>query len=357
MNAAPKSRPIKVGFVINDMATEKDNYTTIRLARTAVNRGHEVALIGLGDFIYDANGTIRAKAHVPRRERYESDDELLADLQAEDGETQRISVEELDVLLLRSDPADELIDRPWAPNSGLLFAQLAALKHVIVLNDPTHLTDASNKTYFQHFPEEVRPITCITRDADEIKSFIAAHDGCGVIKPLQGSGGQSVFVVTPDSGGNLNQMIDAVTRDGYAIVQEYLPKAAEGDLRLITLNGRPLQIDGRYCCIRRYNESGDARSNISAGGKYEMAEPSKEALRVAEIVAPKLMRDGMYLAGLDIVGDKMMEINVDTPGGITMADDLTGVDFSGCIIGDLERKVRLREQYNRTLTNAELAMV
>lgn len=349
--------PIKLGFVINRIETEKENYTTIRLARTAVSRGHEVALIGLGDFIYDANGTVRAKAYVPQRDDYTDDAGLLAELQGDDAETRRISVDGLDVLMLRSDPADELVERPWAPNSGLLFAQLAALRHVIVLNDPTHLTDASNKTYFQHFPEEVRPVTCITRDADEIKSFFKSHDDCGVIKPLQGSGGQSVFVVTPDSGSNLNQMIDAVIRDGYAIVQEYLPAAAQGDLRLITLNGRPLCVDGQYACVRRYNESGDARSNITAGGKYEMAVPDAAALHVAEIVAPKLMRDGMYLAGLDIVGDKMMEINVDTPGGITMADDLTGIDFSGHVIADLERKVRLRDQYNRTLSNTELAMM
>ena len=358
MNAAPAtSAPIKLGFVVNDVATEKNNYTTIRLARTAVNRGHQVALIGLGDFIYDANGTVRARAHVPRESHYADDDALLADLQGPDAEIHRISVEDLDVLMLRSDPAEEVVERPWAPNSGLLFAQLAALKHVIVLNDPTHLTDASNKTYFQHFPEEVRPITCITLDADEIKSFINSHDGYGVIKPLQGSGGQSVFVVTPDSGANLNQMIEAVTRDGYAIVQEYLPKAVDGDLRLLTLNGRPLCVDGKYACFRRYNDSGDARSNITAGGKIDMAVPDEDALRLAEIVAPKLMRDGMYLAGLDIVGDKMMEINVDTPGGINMAEELTGVDFSGHIVSDLERKVRLRDQYNRTLTNNELAMM
>ena len=358
MNAAPAtSAPIKLGFVVNDVATEKNNYTTIRLARTAVNRGHQVALIGLGDFIYDANGTVRARAHVPRESHYADDDALLAVLQGPDAEIHRSSVEDLDVLMLRSDPAEEVVERPWAPNSGLLFAQLAALKHVIVLNDPTHLTDASNKTYFQHFPEEVRPVTCITLDADEIKSFIQSHDGYGVIKPLQGSGGQSVFVVTPDSGANLNPMIEAVTRDGYAIVQEYLPKAVDGDLRLLTLNGRPLCVDGKYACFRRYNDSGDARSNITAGGKIDMAVPDEDALRLAEIVAPKLMRDGMYLAGLDIVGDKMMEINVDTPGGINMAEELTGVDFSGHIVSDLERKVRLRDQYNRTLTNNELAMM
>ncbi|CAN5647421.1 glutathione synthase [soil metagenome] len=352
-----KPEPIKLGFVVNDMATEQDNYTTIRLARVAIGRGHEVAMIGLGGFIYDADGTIRAMAHIPGKSSYPDDAALLAELQSDGADIHRISVEALDVLMLRSDPADEVEDRPWAPNSGLLFAQLAVLKHVIVVNDPGHLTDASNKTYFQHFPEEVRPVTCITLEAEEIRAFIAAHDGYGVIKPLQGSGGQSVFVVTPESEGNLNQMIDAVTRDGYAIVQEYLPKAVDGDLRLITLNGRPLCVDGVYACLRRYNDSGDARSNISVGGKTTMAQPDADALRLAEIVAPKLIRDGMYLAGLDIVGDKLMEINVDTPGGINMIDDVTGVDFSSYIIADLERKVRLREQYNRTLSNTELAVM
>lgn len=355
--AEVRRKPIKIGFVINNMATEKNNFTTIRLARTAINRGHQVALIGLAGFIYDTDGSICAHAHVPRKTQYKDDDALLADLQDKKAKMKRIAVDALDVLMLRSDPADEVVDRPWAPNSGLLFAQLAALKHVIVLNDPTHLTDASNKTYFQHFPEEVRPRTCITLDAKVIRDFIAENGGRGVIKPLQGSGGQSVFVVTPEGRGNLNQMIDAVTRDGYAIVQEYLPKAADGDLRLLMLNGRPLRVEGTYACIRRYNDSGDARSNITAGGKSELATPDEDALHLAEIVGPKLMRDGMYLVGLDIVGNKMMEINVDTPGGINFIDDLTGIDFSGVIISDLERKTRLRDLYTGTLTNTELAMM
>jgi len=352
-----ETRSMRLGFVVNDVATEQDNYTTIRLARTAVARGHQVSLIGLGDFTYDPSGTVRAKAYVPCGPDYTDDAALLADIQSSDCETVQVSVDDLDVLMLRSDPAVEMAERPWAPSSGLLFAQLAGLRRALVLNDPSHLTDASNKTYFQHFPEEVRPVTCISRDPEEIKKFITDRDGYGVVKPLQGSGGQGVFVITPDSGGNLNQMIDAVIRDGYAIAQEYLPKAKDGDLRLLMLNGRPLEVDGTYACIRRYNDSGDARSNISAGGKYEMAVPDADALRLAELVAPKLIRDGMYFVGLDIVGDKLMEVNVDTPGGINMVEELTGLDFSGHIIDDLERKLRLRAHYGRTLTNVELAML
>ena len=113
-------RPLKLGFVVNDVATEKDNYTTIRLARTALGLGHNVSLIGLDGFIYDANDTVRARAHVPRMAEYADDAALLAEIHGEDAVTERINVEELDVLMLRSDPAEEAEDRPWASNSALL---------------------------------------------------------------------------------------------------------------------------------------------------------------------------------------------------------------------------------------------
>src|SRR5690606_16808173 len=156
------------------------------------------------DFIYDANGTVCAMAHLPEGDNYADDQALLDDIQGDEASKARINVEELDVLMLRSDPAEELVERPWASNSALLFAQLVTRRGVIVLNDPFHLTNASNKTYFQHFPEEVRPVTCISRDADELRAFIATHGGRGVIKPLQGSGGQGVFVVKDGDGANLN---------------------------------------------------------------------------------------------------------------------------------------------------------
>lgn len=345
---------MKLAFIINDIETEQPSYTTIRLARRAIAMGHEIALVGLADFIYEPTGAIAGMASTPRKTEFEDDAALLHDLR-EDGATRtRCCLSEMDVVMLRSDPANEVVNRPWAPNSALLFAQLMANRGVLVLNDPTHLTDASNKTYFQTYPEVVRPRTTITREPDEIKRAIETMGGRAAIKPLQGSGGQGVFIVDEASGPNLNQIIEATTRDGYAIVQEYLPRAAEGDLRMFTLNGRPLCVDGVYACCRRYNDSGDARSNITAGGKLEVTTPDADALRLAEIIAPKLVRDGMYIAGLDIVGDKMMEINVDTPGGLTQIEDETGKDFSGAIIADLEHKIRLEEHYKGRLSITEL---
>ncbi|WP_233998056.1 glutathione synthase [Erythrobacter sp. QSSC1-22B] len=361
----PKSKPrgeagngaIKIAFVVNSVATEQDNYTTIRLARKAVARGHEVALIGLGDFIYDWQDGICAMATVSKIAEFKDDTTYLAHLQDSGMERARINLSEYDILMLRSDPATELTTRNWAPSSGLLFAQLASLDSTIVLNDPNQLTDAVNKTYFQGFPETVRPATSITREPDEISRFLDAHGGMGVIKPLQGSGGQGVFLIDEGNRQNLNQIVEAVIRDGYAIVQEYLPAAKKGDLRMITLNGRPLKVADTYACIHRFSQTEDHRSNISAGGGVEMAEPDEVALRIAEIVGPKLIDDGMYLTGLDIAGDKMMEVNVDTPGGLNFMEDLSGVDFSGAILDDLERKVRLQRQYGGTLTNRQLAVI
>ncbi|WP_420453393.1 glutathione synthase [Ilumatobacter sp.] len=348
---------MKLVFIINDIATEKDNYTTIRLTRRAVDEGHEVSLVSLVDITYESDGALTAPASRPRRDSYTDDADLLSDLQEADAPRERIALGDQDVMMLRADPADEVVERPWAHGSSLLFAQLVADQGVIVLNDPRKLTDASNKTYFQQYPELIRPRTCITRDPVAIRSFIDEEGGKAVIKPLQGSGGEGVFVITDGSGANVNQMIEATIRFGYAIVQEYLPAASEGDLRLLTLNGRPLIVDGTYACFRRYNETGDARSNISAGGAVELVEPDADALSVAAIAGPKLIRDGMYLAGLDVVGDKMMEINVDTPGGIGQAEDLSGKDFSGAILRDLEHKVMLRDQYRGRFSNRDISMM
>ncbi len=185
---------------------------------------------------------------------------------------------------------------------------------VIVLNDPNGLAKAMNKMYFQLFPEQVRPRTLITRDREEIRKFAMEEGGNIVLKPLQGSGGTGVFLVRIDDLSNLNQMIEAVSRDGYVIAQEYLPAASEGDTRLFLMNGQPFRYKGKYAAFRRVRTGDDMRSNIHAGGKLRQAEISDMHLKIAEIVRPKLVQDGMFLVGLDIVGDKLMEINVFSPG-------------------------------------------
>ena len=346
---------MRIGFVVNDVQTEEASYTTTRLAMAAANRGHEAWLIGTGDLAYDPDGSVRARARTVTKKGYKSNAVFLAELQGPKARAERITVDDLDVLVLRNDPAEDRVRRPWAQPAGIMFGRAALRRGVIVLNDPDGLAKAVNKMYFQLFPEEVRPKTLITRDREEIKAFAGEHGGDIVIKPLQGSGGEGVFLIRRGDLGNLNQMVDAVSRDGYVVAQEYLHEAAEGDTRLFMMNGQPLRHKGKYAAFRRLRSGDDIRSNIHAGGTKAQATVDSGALQIAEIVRPKLVEDGMFLAGLDIVGEKLMEINVFSPGGLGSAQSFEGVNFAHAVIAALERKVQYMGYYRRDFNNVDMA--
>jgi glutathione synthase len=341
---------MKIGFVANDVKTEKEGFTTVRLAWEAVNQGHQVYYMGVGDFAYDPDETVCARAYTVPKTKYKSHTGFFADLLGKKAILQRITVNDLDVLMLRNVPSDDFISRPWATSPGIEFGRLAMRRGVIVVNDPNGLAKAASKMYFQLFPEQVRPRTLITRDNSDIRAF-AKEEGRVVLKPLQGSGGASVFLVRPEDVPNINQMIDAVSRDGYVIVQQYLPAAEAGDMRLFLMNGRPLRVKGKYACFRRVRTGGDMRSNIHAGGKLAEGVVDDTTLKIAETVRPKLVQDGMFLVGLDIVGDKLMEINVFSPGGLGSAQKFTKINFTKYVIQALERKVNYMRDYGNNFDN------
>lgn len=184
---------MRLGIVVNDIRTEEPGFTTTRIALVAASRGHDILYMGLSDLAYDVDERVRAHAHRPLRRTYKGGEGMLRELTSAKAATERITVDDLDILLLRSDPARESTSRPWAPHSGLMFARLAARNGVIVLNDPVGLSQAMSKMYLQEFPEEVRPRTIITRDRAEIRRFAREQSAPIVLKPLQGSGGQNVF--------------------------------------------------------------------------------------------------------------------------------------------------------------------
>ena len=345
---------MKIAFVVNDVATEQSVYTTTRLAMTATNMGHEAWLMGMGDFGYEPDGSLSARARAGGDKTYRSLERYLDDVQKPE-EDERIPLNDFDVVMLRSDPADDAEGAAWANNALVGFGDLIASGGVLVVNDPGSLATALSKSYFQHFPEAVRPRTLISRDEARIEAFVNELGGKAVLKPLQGSGGSGVFLVNSKEAPNLNQIIEAIARDGYVVVQEYLPKAKQGDIRMFVLNGRPLKVDGKYAAFRRRSTSEDIRSNMSAGGQAEAVEVTDEMLALVEAVRPKLVADGMFLVGLDIVGDKLMEVNVFSPGGLGSCEALYGVDFAPAVIEDLERKVAMRKHYGRELANASLA--
>ena len=255
------------------------------------------------------------------------------------------------MILLRSNPSAQ---KPWAQSAGIHFARLAMRHGVIVLNDPNGLSKAINKLYLQTFPESVRPRTLVTRSLDRIEKFLD-DEGTLILKPLQGSGGAGVFIIRNDEEHNLEDIIASISRDGFVIAQQYLPAAAEGDTRLFLMNGLPLRYKGKYAAFRRVRTGDDIRSNIHAGGKLRKAELDDMAFMLADIVRPRLVEDGMFLVGLDIVGDKLMEINVFSPGGFGSAQKFEKVNFTHAVLESLERKVEYMQHYGRNFHNVEMA--
>jgi glutathione synthase len=300
--------------------------------------------------------SLSAHARVMPKSKYRDRADFFAKLVSPKCKVEPIDMAEIDILMLRSDPSIDA-EEPWAAEAGILFGREAAKRGTIVLNDPDSLGRAINKLYFQSFPAEARAETLITKNEDDIKAFARAHKGNIILKPLQGSGGTGVFKLDASSKSNLNQMIEAIGRDGYIIAQAYVPAAKKGDIRFFLMNGQPLEVDGKYCALRRVAAKDDIRSNIHAGGKAEAVEIGETELRVAELIRPKLVADGMFLVGIDIVGDKILEVNVFSPGNLKSCSELAGVDFSIPIIEAVERKAEIARDYSHAFDNRHLAVL
>lgn len=344
---------MKIGFVVNQIATEKEWYDTTLLTSSAAHRGHEVYIMGVGELSYLEDGHMGARAIKAPHTKTRNMGNYLKQFQDPSREKHFITSKDLDVLFLRNNPCEEYGDRSWAITAGMIFGQVAMEAGVLVLNDPYSLMTSYNKMYFQHFPEEVRPRTIISRDVEEIKEFYKKEKNKIVVKPLQGSGGKDVFLM--DNATNLNQIVESITRYGFVIAQEYLPAAKNGDTRVIILNGKILQVKGKPAIMQRVNKNGDIRSNIHAGGKPTKAQMTDSIKRLCHIVGPKLVRDGMFMAGIDIVGDKIMELNLDSPGGVVSMENLEREKFSDAIISSIERKIEFKHHYQGKLPNSFLA--
>jgi glutathione synthase len=347
---------MRIAFFINDLEREHPGYTTTILAHQAAARGHQVCYLTPDDFVLRPDDSLCVHARVMPKRKYKDNKDFFATLTSGKAKRESVDVADIDVLMLRNDPSIDA-ETPWAMEAGILFGREAAKRGTIVLNDPDSLGRAINKLYFQSFPVEARAETLISRNEDDIKAFARAHKNNIILKPLQGSGGSGVFKLDSSAKSNINQMIEAIGRDGYIIAQAYVPAAKKGDIRFFLMNGEPLQIDGKYAALRRVQSKDDIRSNIHAGGTAEAVEIGETELRVAELIRPKLVADGMFLVGIDIVGDKILEVNVFSPGNLGSCSRMAGVDFSVPILEAMERKVAIAGQYAQTFDNRHLAIL
>ena len=335
---------MRICFVVNSVRTQRPTYTTAHLAFAAHRRGHEVALVSVDDLSHGDDCIVFGEiARVTGTERDAAG--FVRALAATDTSHERARLNDFDVIFLRNNP--HVTDGAGVRfNPAIEFGRRLKRAGVMVVNDPDGLMRAGSKMYLAGFPAETRPRTLTTRSPERVRAFLRELDGPAVIKPLYGYGGQNVFFVARGETANLAQIISAVQSEGYLIVQEYLPAAERGDKRVLMVGCVPLQIGERVAAYRRVHPKDDMRNNMHVGASRRACKLGAAERGLCDLIRPRLVADGLYFVGLDIVGDKILEINVFAPGGINNMNELYGVDLGDAAIADLERKLKLRGAYN-----------
>jgi len=250
-------------------------------------------------------------------------------------------MDDLDALFLRNESIDDLQERPWASPLGVVVGQMLKARGVTVVNDPMSLVRATSKLYLEEFPEKIRPRSLVTRDPEAIERFVA-EVGHSIVKPLYGAKGRNVFAIEDKDEVNLAQITEAVLHDGYGIVQQFVDGGEDGDARIFLLEGQILEHDGRLAAFRRVSTSNDPRANISTGGRPVPLEIGDVERGIVDALSKKLVADGMFFVGVDVIGDKVVEINAESPGGVQAVERLYEIDICLTVIEALERRTGAR---------------
>ncbi|APR83294.1 Glutathione synthetase [Minicystis rosea] len=275
-----------------------DKDTTFAFIKAAQARGHESYHCLLRD-LYIQDGDAWAVSH--RVEILPQAPWIV--LHKEQGAT-RLRLADVDAVFMRKDPP---FDRAY------LYATLVlerARGKTLLINDPRGLRDANEKLYALNFLEHT-PRTMVTSNREMILDFCRDVGGVAMVKPLDGAGGMGVIQIkTGDK--NARAIVDMLTNEGHrlAIVQEFLPDVSAGDKRILLLDGEPLG------AILRVPRGDDLRSNIHVGGSVVPTELTAREQAMVKAIAPKLREDGLIFVGLDVIGERLTEVNVTSPTGI-----------------------------------------
>jgi len=230
-------------------------------------------------------------------------------------------------ILMRRDPP---VDSQYIHDTQVL--SLAQQQGVRVFNDPQGLRDMNEKLFALNFPS-LCPPTRVSRSSAELRAFVEEHGDC-VLKPLDGMGGRSIFRVRGPED-NLNVIIETLTRDGteLALAQTYLPAIAQGDKRVLLVDGEPMPY-----VLARIPSGNDFRGNLAVGGRGVAQPLSDEDRAIAAAVAPTLVARGMLFVGLDVIGDRLTEINVTSPTCIREIDAQCGTRIAGNLFDAIEAR-------------------
>ncbi len=275
------------------MTADKD--TTFAFIRGAMARGHE-CLHCLPREVSNESREVFARA----RKVTVSDTAPYVTL----GSDERVELAKLDAVFIRKDP-------PFDAAYLYLTQQLDLVKdRVLVMNDPRGVRDANEKLFAFQFTEFM-PHSLVSAERDAIIAFVDQVGGTAVLKPLDGAGGSGVVVLSAGDR-NVRSLVDMLTFEGkrLAMVQEYQPAVRQGDKRVLLLDGKPLG------AILRVPREDDVRANIHAGGQVHATDLTPKERALVEAVGPKLREYGLWFVGLDLIGEKLIEVNVTSPTGI-----------------------------------------
>ena len=336
---------MRVCFVVATVRDQQPTFATIHLGLAAHRRGHDVRFVSVDDLSFlDDNNVLGITTRV-RAGSYARPADFAEALASDEAVVEEDTLGTFDVVFLRYNPIREGVLHPSAPLID--FGWRLKLGGTLVVNDPEGLRRAGSRMYLADFPADVRTRALVSRSKRRLREFVRALDAPAVLKPLAPRGDEQVFYVRRRQVKNLNQIITTVTKDGYAVAQEYLPEIEQGEKRLLLLNAEPIRAGKRVAIYRR-------RPALVAGGVPDGLPARSQCdfgtveARICDILRPKLLADGLHFVGVDIVGDKLLELNVFTPGGIHSIFELYGIDVADIVIRDLERRVRLRAAYRTT---------
>ena len=319
---------MRIGIVISNTATTSPTHSTVHIAQAALEAGHSVRFIEPWDFEISPDGRLWARAHcfdAPTGSR----DELASRLALRQTERLTVEIRLLDRLLLRANPLHEAIQS---------IARLAQAEGVPVLNPPEALIHCSHKGWLATLPGVPRPETLITRSRAAAERFSASVDAA-VVKPARACGGKGVSLIR--GGRGLQEAISLAQRvgDGYIVMQRYLPEAALGEKRLLWLDGALI---GGYL---RQRAPGEFRHNLKAGGTPAALQTSRDRTlqdqvqeqQIIDTLTPHLRRYGIWFAGVDVIGDQVVEVNVLNPGGLHWSSVFAGAALAPLLIDHLQR--------------------
>ncbi|HEX5805755.1 MAG TPA: glutathione synthase [Macromonas sp.] len=292
--------------------------TTFAMMRELQRRGHAVAVCEPQDVHWRSGGVVSALVRdVQLTGVHEPWHEIVGERVA--------ALRDFDAVLMRKDP-------PF--DSEFFYAthwlQQAEREGARVFNRPSALRDHPEKLALMEFAEFAPP-TLVTRNPQDIRAFHAEH-GDIILKPLDGMGGMGIFRVGAD-GLNLGAIIETLNQGGRnsVMVQRYLPEIVAGDKRVLLIGGEPVPF-----CLARIPQGNEIRGNLAAGGKGVAQPLSESDWRIARAIAPRLAARGLLLVGLDVIGDKVTEINVTSPTCFQEIQQQTGFDVPAMYVDALE---------------------